>query len=138
MIEDLLNIIKANPISYGAVSFLTGLLIGNRLAIGRDKRKEFNEAACPIREVLLQQLHGLPRRRYIPDAISNNDFISFSIFIGTLSKNRYFKDVEKYLNCFELSQCPDAYGHRFNELRNSDFVALEKATKSLLKYCKLK
>ena len=41
----------------GLISFLTfllGLLLGNWLAIGRDKRKEFNEAGAPIRGWLLK------------------------------------------------------------------------------------
>lgn len=30
------------------LTFFAGLLLGNRLAIGRDKRKEFNEIAFPL------------------------------------------------------------------------------------------
>lgn len=30
------------------LTFLLGLILGNRLAIGRDKRKEFNEVAYPV------------------------------------------------------------------------------------------
>lgn len=47
------------PVSIAiASSFLTGLLgllIGNRLAIGRDRRKEFNALADPIRILLLRE-----------------------------------------------------------------------------------
>jgi hypothetical protein len=41
------------------VTFLLGLLLGHRLALGRDKRQEFNAAALPVRGWLLQQ-EGTP------------------------------------------------------------------------------
>jgi len=37
------------------LTFFAGLFLGNRLALGRDKRKEFNEAAMPIRSWLLKE-----------------------------------------------------------------------------------
>ena len=37
------------------ITFCAGLLLGNRLAIGRDKRKEFNAAAQPIRGWLIKE-----------------------------------------------------------------------------------
>jgi cbb3-type cytochrome oxidase subunit 3 len=38
----------------GLLTFLLGLILGNWLAIGRDKRKEFNDAAAPVRAWLLK------------------------------------------------------------------------------------
>lgn len=38
----------------GIIGLLLGALIGHRLAIGRDKRKEFNQVAAPIYERLIQ------------------------------------------------------------------------------------
>ena len=41
------------------VTFAAGLVIGHWLVIGRDKRKEFNEAARPIRVFLLGRQEAL-------------------------------------------------------------------------------
>lgn len=50
------ELICNNPGLLGFSIFILGLLIGNRLAILRDRRKERNEAAKPIREWLLGEL----------------------------------------------------------------------------------
>jgi len=45
-----------------AVPFLTlfiGMFIGNRLAIGRDKRKEYNEVVLPIKQKILDHIDYL-------------------------------------------------------------------------------
>jgi hypothetical protein len=38
------------------LTFLLGLVLGNWLAIGRDKRQEFNEAVSPIRRWLIEEM----------------------------------------------------------------------------------
>jgi len=40
------------------VTSLGGFLLGNHLALGREKRKEFNDAALPIRAWALRELDG--------------------------------------------------------------------------------
>lgn len=40
------------------ITFLLGLLIGNRLAIGRDRRKEFNEFTYPLYRKIISFLDG--------------------------------------------------------------------------------
>jgi hypothetical protein len=53
----LINIIK-HP-AFGPVAFLTGILFGNHFAIGRDRRKEFNQAATTFTSKVLSELEGL-------------------------------------------------------------------------------
>ena len=43
----------------GFFTFLLGLFLGHRLTLGRDKRKEFNDIAQPIREILLKERKAL-------------------------------------------------------------------------------
>ena len=43
LIEDLIDLVKNNSVLVSLFTFFLGLLIGNWQAIGRDKRKEFNE-----------------------------------------------------------------------------------------------
>jgi hypothetical protein len=47
--------VLANPL-FSVASFLLGLLVGNRLAISRDRRKERNDAAQVVRAALMVNL----------------------------------------------------------------------------------
>lgn len=42
-----------DPILQNSLTFLVGLIVGNRIAIVRDKRQEFNAAIAPVRARLL-------------------------------------------------------------------------------------
>lgn len=43
---------KMSPYLLSFLTFCLGLLLGHRLSLWRDRRKEFNEIAQPLREVL--------------------------------------------------------------------------------------
>lgn len=43
------------PYLISLFTFFLGLFLGHRLALGRDRRKEFNDIAQPIRAVLLKE-----------------------------------------------------------------------------------
>lgn len=49
-------IIRANAELFGLLTFFIGLGFGHWLALGRDRRQEFNDAAVPIREWLLTEI----------------------------------------------------------------------------------
>lgn len=42
----------------GLVTFFLGLILGHRLSLGRDRRKEFNEISQPIRAILMKEKQG--------------------------------------------------------------------------------
>jgi len=58
-VYDFINIIqqflKDNVPIISLMTFFLGLFLGNRLSIGRDKRKEFNAIAEPIRVILFKE-----------------------------------------------------------------------------------
>jgi len=58
------------------VTFFLGLLLGHWLALGRDKRKEFNEAAQPVRDWLLRQEDRPSVYAHGPSALEMDTFTS--------------------------------------------------------------
>jgi hypothetical protein len=45
--------------AWTAISFFSGAYVGHRFNLFRDKRKEFNSAASPIRKILFDQLKSV-------------------------------------------------------------------------------
>lgn len=65
----------------GLLGTLFGLILGNRLALGRDRRREFNDVACPIHENLAKQLITINAGNFPTSA---NELTSMS-FVGLKS-----------------------------------------------------
>jgi hypothetical protein len=83
----------------GLISFLTfllGLLLGNWLAIGRDKRKEFNEAAAPVRGWLLKS--KADPSPYIPWPSDQE----IDRFVHCLAPWRRARFMKRFSTCREL------------------------------------
>jgi hypothetical protein len=47
-----------DPIFLSLLTFCLGLFVGHRLTLSRDRRKDFNEVAQPLREILLKERCG--------------------------------------------------------------------------------
>jgi hypothetical protein len=57
--------INDNAPIFSILTFLIGLLVGNWLSIGRDKRKEFNDIAVPEYIKLKKQIDSLQTGNFI-------------------------------------------------------------------------
>lgn len=58
--EELLEWINANGAVVGLLTFLFGLVLGHRFALGRDKRKEWNDVVDRVRVQLVKSLNYPP------------------------------------------------------------------------------
>jgi len=68
VLQDIHNLVKENAELFTALGFFIGLGLGHWLALGRDKRREFNDSASPIREWLIGQIKSpSPFARYPAD-----------------------------------------------------------------------
>ncbi|WP_396623042.1 hypothetical protein [Marinobacter sp. W-8] len=68
----------------GLVTGLIGLVAGNQMALGRDRRKEFNEATEPLRDKLRGHIQSL-ERRVVVSALPENDL---SVIVRKLGERR--------------------------------------------------
>lgn len=97
----------------GLISFLTfflGLLLGNWLAIGRDKRKEFNEAATPVRGWLLGVRDQPSPYDRCP---SEQEMDRFVHYLFAWQRTRFLKHLKKYRELHHALQVQDSVGQVF-------------------------
>ena len=94
-----------NDVLIPIASALVGLLIGNRLSIGRDKRKEYNALVDPIRLQIMKSLDD-KYPRYL-----NWDQINIIRNILSNRKSLRLKnECETYNSLFENAQESDGEG----------------------------
>ena len=83
------------PILISLLTFFLGLLLGNWLAIGRDKRKEFNDANTPIRSWLLLEKDEPTGYRKWPSEVEIDRFICLLPFWKRQSFRRHLYDYKE-------------------------------------------
>ena len=92
------------------ITFLLGLLLGNWLAIGRDKRKEFNEAAAPIRDWLIKEKEAPNPYSACPSA---QEFDRFAQCLRLWEKAGFIQRLSRYRSLHTSAQTQDATGQVF-------------------------
>lgn len=92
------------------LTFLLGLLLGNWLAIGRDKRKEFNEATTPIRGWLLGEKDDPNPYTARPSA---QEFDRFIHYLWPWQKARFMQRLARYRSLHDSAKAQDAAGQVF-------------------------
>lgn len=94
------------------VTFVLGLLLGHRLALGRDKRKEFNEAAQPVREWLLQEASEPSPYRKQPSRLEMDTFVSC---LSSRDRSRFNAALQDY-----RSECKNEESNSYGDVSYGD------------------
>lgn len=106
----LLSYLGLSEILSGLIGVLVGALIGNRLALGRDKRKEYNLIVIPVREVLIKQLSMLNDGNF-QHGLNESDIEK----LQARSSNSEFKRIKKIYKTYDYyrsnSGTYDSYGN---------------------------
>lgn len=130
--QDILNFAKENPSILGLATFFIGLYLGNKQAIGRDRRKEFNEISKEVFIELNKQIEqlsvGLPGQCV-------NDFLLIYNYVPFYKRWLFRRYIESYKNAQQgLSTYHVENGSvTFNQEK---MAQLSSSTKALLCYLK--
>lgn len=128
-IEKINQFIQEHASIVSLATFLLGLIIGNYLAIGRDKRKEFNESAKPIRAFLLSEAKEPSPYKKIPTPEEIDMFTNCLPFWKKwLFMGRWNKQAELRVS----KQKHDLYG----QVSYCNPEVIQKAVKKCLPYTK--
>lgn len=73
-IEEFLQILNME-ITVNIILFLAGLAIGNWLAVGRDKRKEFNQIADKVYLKLKKQKESVKKNSAVVSSLARQSYI---------------------------------------------------------------
>lgn len=117
------------------LTLLIGVFIGNRLALGRDKRKEYNNAIYPLREKLMHQIDELSSQRYA-DGVNSEEIIKLKSILGKNNTKKISSIYKKYSEARSQAGTSDKY-HQFT-IDEVGFKSFLNQSKELLKEMDLK
>ena len=127
MFEEFQLIIHGNPEMFGFLTFFLGAGFGHWLTLSRDKRKEFNDAALPIRTWLLNEVNEPSPYQKMPTKIEIDTFVST---LGFIKKALFLKAYEKQGLERKNAQFRDGFGQALYKDNTKIIQSLE----SCLKY----
>lgn len=96
-----------NPVLISLLTFFLGLLLGHWLAIGRDKRKEFNDANFPIRSWLLEEKDGPACYSKWPSVV---EFDRFMFLLPFWKRWLFKKHLDVYKELHQSNRIQDGFG----------------------------
>lgn len=112
--------------------FLSGLFIGNRLAIGRDRRREYNAVAERLRKELTQFLERPDPYRSFP---SRTELSEFALFLSVLQRRRFQVAVDE---CFHAMSGTNQVRDSVGQVHFDQEQVVEASVRKLLKYVRRK
>lgn len=89
------------------LTFFLGLILGHWLAIGRDKRKEFNEAVIPVRAWLLREKEAPNPYSRLP---SEEELDLFIHYLRPWQRIAFLKHLKSYKELHHSLLVQDSYG----------------------------
>ncbi|GAA5523150.1 hypothetical protein LQ318_16085 [Aliifodinibius salicampi] len=93
------------------ILFLAGLILGNWLAIGRDKRKEFNEAADEVHFELKKQKEQIKSGRALKRGPEDKQLEKLKRRVPFYRQKSFNESLEKYFNATSSDNWKqDGYG----------------------------
>jgi hypothetical protein len=131
MFENLGAFINENAGIFGLLTFFLGTVFGHWLAVFRDKRKEFNDAAPPVRTWLLNDIQKPSPDRNPPTKIELDTFVSN---LGIVDRIKFLKAYEKQNLDRENTKFRDGFG----QVLYKDSSKIIQSLESCLKYTKRK
>ena len=93
----------------GILGTLIGLYLGNRLALGRDKRKEFNDATLSLREKLPAHIEQL-KRGSIEGPVDDRDIRQVVAKIGEDRAAKVKAKFNRYSATLQKAPDPNKWG----------------------------
>lgn len=115
-----------NPLALSSLSFLVGTLVGNWVAIGRDKRKEWNDFVLPLRESLITRLGAM---------ISKAQLDTLNFYLTPWVRRRLRAAIDRYERCYQEQMKPD---QQYGAYRLQDPDAVRRAAQDVLACLRLR